>query len=221
MNKDILIGLALIGLGAILFFNRKKESRYNIPGPLPGNTSKINPVYSPGLVQPKTPGTPYVPINMPDVTPINPRVENETEPQYTGWVLPKAGEPYREILTNISMVYSLPLNLLARVAYQESHFRPDIINGETKSSKGAVGIMQIIPRWHPNVDPLDPYDSIRYAGKYLRQLFNKLGSWNLALAAYNWGIGNLQNKGFSNAPLETKNYVSEILSDIGSYRKIG
>ncbi len=119
------------------------------------------------------------------------------------------------------MVYNLPLNLLARVAYQESHFRPDIINGETKSEKGAVGIMQIMPRWHPNVDPSDPHDSIQYAGKYLRQLYNKLGTWDLALAAYNWGIGNLQNKGFDNAPLETRNYVSDILSDIGSYRKIG
>ncbi len=53
----------------------------------------------------------------------------------------------------LHMIYNLPKNLLARVAYQESHFRPSIINGTQKSSKGAVGIMQIIPKWHPNVDP--------------------------------------------------------------------
>ncbi len=205
MNKNILIGLTLIGIGAILFFNRKE---------IKNSADFLRTEYLPSLSDKNT----LIPN---DVTPINPNVRNENEQQYTGWVLPTAGEPYREIFKNVSMVYNLPLNLLARVAYQESHFRPEIISGETKSEKGAVGIMQIMPRWHPNVDPSDPHDSIQYAGKYLRQLFNKLGTWEHALAAYNWGIGNMQNKGFNNAPLETRNYVSDILSDIGSYRKIG
>jgi soluble lytic murein transglycosylase-like protein len=110
----------------------------------------------------------------------------------------------------------LPRDLLARVAYQESHFRDDIISGAKVSSAGAVGIMQLIPKWHPSVDPLNPYDAISYAGQYLRQLFNQFGSWKLALAAYNWGPGNVAK--YVNRPdqwpQETLHYVSEITKDV-------
>ncbi len=32
--------------------------------------------------------------------------------------------------------------------------------------------MQIIPKWHPNVDPTNPNDAIGYAAGYLRKLYN-------------------------------------------------
>lgn len=115
-----------------------------------------------------------------------------------------------------SATYGLPENLLARVAYQESHFRQDIISGKTVSSAGAVGIMQLVPKWHPNVNPLDPFDAIPYAARYLRQLFNQFGSWELALAAYNWGPGNLKKDLTGKAwPQETINYVNDIAGDVG------
>ena len=47
----------------------------------------------------------------------------------------------------------------------------------------------------------------------MRQLFNATGTWQHALAAYNWGIGNLKRLGFSKAPLETRNYVATIAGD--------
>jgi soluble lytic murein transglycosylase-like protein len=119
-------------------------------------------------------------------------------------------------LHSIEDAWSIPRDLLARVAYQESHFRDDIINGTTSSAAGAQGIMQIVPKWHPDVNPLDPYAAITYAGRYLRSLYDQFGSWKLALAAYNWGPGNLAK--YVNQPgkwpAETLNYVTEITKDV-------
>jgi soluble lytic murein transglycosylase-like protein len=80
-----------------------------------------------------------------------------------------------------------------------------------------VGIAQFMPATAKDlgVDPLDPIASIDKSGGYLRRLYDSLGSWDKALAAYNWGIGNVKRKGLVNAPTETRLYVSQILSDVG------
>lgn len=120
-------------------------------------------------------------------------------------------------------MYNLPTNLLEAVAYRESRFRPDIISGATRSSAGAVGMMQIIPRWHPELGEagaVDPGRAIPYAARYLRQLYNQFGDWKIALAAYNWGQGN-QQKDLADAivgnewPKETREYVAEISRNAG------
>lgn len=126
------------------------------------------------------------------------------------WTLPAAGKVWKHDFASAESLYNLPVNLLARVAQQESSFRPDVV-----SPAGAVGLMQIVPRWHPDVDPTDPIASIYYAGKYLRQLYNRFGTWSEALAAYNWGQGNLDRLGLSEAPAETRNYVADITGDLG------
>jgi soluble lytic murein transglycosylase-like protein len=128
------------------------------------------------------------------------------------------GAPYREALAKAEIDNGIPANLLARLAYQESRFRADVISGAKVSSAGAVGIMQIVPRWHPNANPLDPFASIRYAANYLKTLYRQFGTWELALQAYNWGQGNLNKylKGQINTmPTETANYSSQILADVG------
>jgi soluble lytic murein transglycosylase-like protein len=143
---------------------------------------------------------------------------NAVFPELNTWLPPEAAEPYLYWLNKAEIEYNLPENLLVRVAYQESRFRDDIISGKTVSSAGALGIMQIVPRWHPNVDPLNPEEAIFYAANYLGDLKTKTGSWKMALAAYNWGIGNLSKKGFDKAPAETKNYVTQIAGDVlGGY----
>lgn len=130
------------------------------------------------------------------------------------WVPPESAGPYLYLLNRAEIKHGLPENLLVRVAYQESRFRDDIVNGETLSSAGAVGIMQIVPRWHPDVNPLDVGAAIDYAGRYLRQLYDRFGSWRMALAAYNWGQGNLSRQGFESAPKETRDYVEQIAGDV-------
>ena len=75
----------------------------------------------------------------------------------------------------------IPPNLLARQGFQESGFKPDVINGTTASSAGAQGIMQIVPADHPGVDPLDPQAAINYAGLWMAQLYTSI--WFLVARA--------------------------------------
>lgn len=133
------------------------------------------------------------------------------------WTPPSKAAPYLSLLDETERKYNMPKNLLVRLAYQESHFRNDLINGPLESSAGAQGIMQIIPRWHPDVNPWNTDDAIPYAGKYLYQLFARFGNWKHALAAYNWGPTNLKkylDGKIQSMPKETKNYVSQISKDI-------
>lgn len=136
------------------------------------------------------------------------------------WAIPATGMLYFPFFSQAEYQYGLPSRLLARVAYQESRFRTDAYNVKS----GARGMMQIIPKWHPgvNVTDLDPQDDIFYAAKYLRENYDRFGSWAKALAAYNWGPGNLTaaineygNNWISHAPKETSDYVNDVTGDIG------
>lgn len=144
------------------------------------------------------------------------------------WEYPAAAAPYLVEIANTEATNGIPDKMLGRLLYQESHFRPDIISGATVSPAGAIGIAQIVPKYHPNVDPRDPVASIRYAGQFLAQLKRQFGTWDKALAAYNTGAGNVQkaiasasNTGgdwLAHAADETQNYVSQIFSDLGMSR---
>lgn len=135
----------------------------------------------------------------------------------TLWTPPAAAKPYLAAIAAAEQKYNLPTNLLARLIHQESRYRHDIISGKTKSPAGAVGIAQFMPATAKQfgINPLDPFQSIDGAGRYLKQLYDRFGSWDKALASYNWGQGNVAKKGLANAPTETKNYLAQILTDLG------
>lgn len=133
-------------------------------------------------------------------------------------VLPWKSQPnankYLSRLRSAEIKYGIPEDLLARMAYQESHWRDDIVSGKKVSSAGALGLMQIVPKFHPTVNPLDVSAAIDYAGKYLHALYRQFGSWRLATAAYNAGPGNVEK--YHGVPpfTETTNYVNEIFADV-------
>lgn len=126
------------------------------------------------------------------------------------WIMPSAGDPWRDVFSAAESKYNLPEGLLARIALAESSYNPLAV-----SPAGAQGLMQIIPRWHPEAEPFDPVHSIWYSAAYMRRLHDRFGSWTEALAAYNWGQGNLSKKGLAAAPLETRNYIEKIGGDLG------
>lgn len=134
------------------------------------------------------------------------------------FVIPLHAEKFVPYFDAAEAQYNIPKGTLSRVAMQESSFRPDVISGAVNSPAGAVGLMQIVPRWHPNVDPTDPIASINYAASYLAKLHGQFGTWKLALAAYNWGPGNLRkylnNPGGVTMPVETANYIRQISADV-------
>ena len=139
----------------------------------------------------------------------------------SNWMSAEDASKWIPVANDIEQKYGIPENLLARLLYQESHYRADIISGVTKSSAGAVGIAQLLPRFFPGAGA-DPAQDIDTAGNYLSHLFNRFHDWQIALAAYNWGPGNVMKALVANPPTmliaalpqETRNYVTQICSDV-------
>lgn len=153
------------------------------------------------------------------LAPINVTALPMTSPPPTPWLPPAAAGPYLPTIYATEHRYGIPHNLLARLLDQESSFRPEVISGAVRSSAGAVGIAQLLPQYFPGVDATNWIQSIDAAGKYLAQLHTEFGAWSLALAAYDWGPGNVQDWIASGAdtaamPTETQNYVGSITRDV-------
>lgn len=136
--------------------------------------------------------------------------------------------------------YDVPVSLVHSVIEVESHFNP-----YATSSVGARGLMQMMPatfEWLTGEEHLCEYlpssllydseVSIRYGVYYLRYLYDKFGSWDLVLAAYNGGEGNvakwLQNPEYSDGKgnltyipfTETRNYVEKVKDAQKNYEQL-
>ena len=120
---------------------------------------------------------------------------------FTPDIMEKA-KPFMAEFEAAEKAYGLPKGLLINLAFKESTFNPEAV-----SPRGATGLMQIMPNIHKDVDPKDPKASIHYSAKYLKKLYDRFGSWEKALAAYNWGEGNLSKYGMEKLPPETSKYV--------------
>lgn len=138
----------------------------------------------------------------------------------TPWKSAGSGSTWVPVLNATEQQFNIPTDLLARVAYQESRFRDDIIRGTTASGAGALGMMQLMPQFFPVVNAPRPYtdtdvqNQINAAATQLNSLYNRYGDWSLALAAYNAGAGNVDKYGGVPPFTETQNYVTQILADV-------
>lgn len=109
----------------------------------------------------------------------------------------------------------LPLSLLVAVARAESHF-----DSTARSSAGAIGVLQLMPATARalGVDPADPHANVVAGARYLRSLFNRFGSAQLALAAYNAGPTSVAANAGA-LPTETKAYVANVRRTWRSLRR--
>lgn len=119
---------------------------------------------------------------------------------------------YAPLVAEMENKHGIPASLFMRLLDRESAFNP-----RARSKAGAVGIAQLMPIHRKKVNPLDPKASITYATKYLGDHFKRFGSWEKALAAYNWGQGNLSeainkygDEWIKYAPKETREYVEAL-----------
>lgn len=106
-------------------------------------------------------------------------------------------------------------DLLRAVIQQESFFRPC-----ATSSKGALGLMQLMPATIEQFgirNPFDPKENIDGGAKFLKQLLTRYeGDLALALGAYNAGPGKVDAaRGVPPFP-ETLNYVNTIIENLQS-----
>lgn len=118
--------------------------------------------------------------------------------------------PYADLFRSAATKYGVPATLLSAVAQQESGFDPKAV-----SPAGAQGLMQLMPataRGLGVTDAFDPAQAVDGAAKMLRNLTNRFGSTELALAAYNAGPGAvLKYDGIPPYP-ETQRYVRSVMS---------
>ena len=93
---------------------------------------------------------------------------------------------YLDIIRRHANFYRLEEALVKAVIKVESDYQPRIV-----SSKGAQGLMQLIPETARDLkvdNPFDPSENIRGGSEYLRQMLDLFNNnVELALAAYNSG----------------------------------
>ncbi len=100
--------------------------------------------------------------------------------------------------------------LLTAVVWTESSFIPDAV-----SHAGAIGLTQLMPGTAESlgVDPFDPTQNLDGGARYLRQMIDRFGRVDLALAAYNAGPTRVTGMldGSSAVPI-SQEYVSTVLN---------
>jgi soluble lytic murein transglycosylase-like protein len=104
--------------------------------------------------------------------------------------------------------WSVPEDLFLKLIAQESGWDPQAV-----SPKGAVGLAQLMPDTadHLGVDINDPEANLEGGARYLKMMFDRFGSWKLALAAYNAGPMAVEQAGGVPEFAETIAYVAAIL----------
>jgi len=120
------------------------------------------------------------------------------------------------LVVQAAQQYGVDPNLALNVASAESNF-----NQAAVSPAGAIGVMQLMPATAAalGVNPNNLQQNIQGGMRYLAQMLSQFGGDPAkALAAYNWGPGNVSNavaqlgaNWASALPNETLNYITRIL----------
>jgi len=122
---------------------------------------------------------------------------------------PRPGARFEGLIGEASRTYGVKKDLIRAVIKAESGFDP-----KAKSKLGAVGLMQLLPSTGRDLgvtDLYDPRENIFGGTRYLAMLLGRYkGNVELALAAYNWGPGNLE-RAPSRLPRETRVYIQRVL----------
>ena len=111
---------------------------------------------------------------------------------------------YLSTAQTVAKKHGVPVDLFLRLVQQESGWNPGAV-----SPKGALGLAQLMPGTARNlgVDPNVPGQNLEGGARYLRKMYNRFGTWRLALAAYNAGPEAVAKYGGVPPYRETKNYV--------------
>ena len=135
------------------------------------------------------------------------------EPAATARSLASSSDlPFASFIAEASRRFVIPVSWIRAVMYIESGGRAHAV-----STKGAMGLMQIMPRtyaglrarYHLGSNPYDPRDNILAGAAYLREMHDRYGSTGF-LAAYNAGPDRYDEHLATGRPLpiETQDYVA-------------
>lgn len=117
-----------------------------------------------------------------------------------------------EIFDPLEQRYGIPAGTLDRMWLAESSRGKAML-----SPAGAQGHFGLMPGTAAELGVRDPNnlpEAADGAARYLSQQMQKFGDLPQALAAYNWGPGNLQRQGLDRAPKETRDYIQKVAGNM-------
>lgn len=124
---------------------------------------------------------------------------------------------FEPIINQCAQEFGVDKSLVKAVIHAESGYNPDAV-----SSKGASGLMQLMPKTARDLkvaNAFDPRDNIRGGVRYLRFLLDTFrGDESLALAAYNAGLSRVAQYNGVPPYQETRTYVDRVLNYRKSYQ---
>jgi soluble lytic murein transglycosylase-like protein len=123
-----------------------------------------------------------------------------------------------EAVDRIAAQHQISAQLIHSVIKVESNYNPNAV-----SSKGAQGLMQLIPstaRRFGVSNSFNPVENIQGGAKYLKYLLDLYSqNYPLALAAYNAGEGAVAKYGGVPPYVETRNYLIQVHKQLEESRK--
>jgi len=133
----------------------------------------------------------------------------------TSSIVKSNDERIETAIKEASKKYGVEEGLIRAIIKVESNFNP-----KAKSSAGAMGLMQLMPGNVKAYGISDPYNieqNIDAGTNHIKDYLKKYnGNLEMALAAYNFGPGNMNKRNinsqsdFYKLPTETKNYLTKI-----------
>lgn len=119
---------------------------------------------------------------------------------------------YLPLVESVSIQYAVSPELISAIVHAESHFNPIAV-----SSKGAMGLMQLMPgtaRDYQVMNRQDPRQNLEGGVRYFKDLLNLFpNNLELAIAAYNAGQNTVIKFDYRIPPYpETKGYVKKVLT---------
>jgi soluble lytic murein transglycosylase len=125
---------------------------------------------------------------------------------------------YDDVISEAAKRYGLSSSLIKALIHVESYFNPKAV-----STKGAIGLMQIMPEnlQALNIsDPFDPWENIMGGASYLKSMLERFrGELPLALAAYNAGPTVVERYRDIPPYPETEAYVKKVMRYFRHYKK--